>query len=63
MEVKNGQSGPAWVAPDAFPTAPNKNTWSNINNATTGVTVSTTVGNSTTSVDANETRPYNYDVY
>ncbi len=35
----------------------------NINTATTGVTVSTSVANSTTSVDANETRPYNYGVY
>lgn len=59
----SGQSGPAWSAPDAFPTAPNVRTWSNINTAYTGVTVSTTVGNSSRSVDANETRPYNYGVY
>jgi microcystin-dependent protein len=38
-------------------------TWSNINSSTTRVTVATTVGNSTTSVNANETRPYNFGVY
>lgn len=59
----NGQSEPAWPAPDAFSTPPNTKTWSNINSATTGVTVSTTIGDSTTSVNANETRPYNYGVY
>jgi microcystin-dependent protein len=37
-------------------------TWTNINSSSTGVTVSTTVGNSTTSVNANETRPYNFGV-
>jgi microcystin-dependent protein len=37
-------------------------TWANINSSTTGVTVATTVGNSTTSVNANETRPYNFGV-
>jgi microcystin-dependent protein len=37
-------------------------TWTNINSSFTGVTVSTTVGNSTTSVNANETRPYNFGV-
>jgi len=31
--------------------------------ATTGITVATTIANSTTSVDANETRPYNYGVW
>ena len=34
-----------------------------INSATTGITVATTVANSTTSVNATETRPYNYGVY
>jgi len=38
-------------------------TWDNINSHSTGITVDTTVANSTTSVDANETRPYNYGVY
>lgn len=38
-------------------------TWDNINSHSTGLTVSTTIGNNTTSVDANETRPYNYGVY
>ena len=31
--------------------------------ATTGISVATTVANSTTSVDTNETRPYNYGVW
>jgi microcystin-dependent protein len=38
-------------------------TWTNINSQSTGVTVTTTVGNSTTFIDANETRPYNFGVY
>jgi len=38
-------------------------TWDNINNHSTGVSVTTTVANSTTSVNANETRPYNFGVY
>jgi len=38
-------------------------TWSNINESTTGITVATTVSNSTTSVNPNETRPYNYGVW
>jgi len=38
-------------------------TWPNINRSTTGITATTTVANSTTSVNANETRPYNYGVY
>lgn len=37
--------------------------WTNINNSTTGVTVATTVANSTRNTDANETRPFNYGVY
>jgi microcystin-dependent protein len=37
-------------------------TWSNINSVTTGITVATTVANSTTSVNANETRPYNFGI-
>jgi len=37
--------------------------WSNINLNTTGVTVATTIANSTTSTNANETRPYNFGVY
>lgn len=53
------QLTPAWAAPDAT----TQRTWSNINNASTGITVSTTVSNSTTSTDANETRPYNFGVY
>jgi len=38
-------------------------TWNNINSATTGISVATTINNSTTSVDVNETRPYNYGVW
>uniref|UniRef100_A0A6C0HB17 Phage tail collar domain-containing protein n=1 Tax=viral metagenome TaxID=1070528 RepID=A0A6C0HB17_9ZZZZ len=38
-------------------------TWNNINSSTTGISVATTISNSTTSVDANETRPYNYGVW
>jgi hypothetical protein len=34
-----------------------------INSNTTGISVTTTVNNSTLSVNANETRPYNYGVY
>jgi microcystin-dependent protein len=37
--------------------------WDNINSNSTGITVDTTVANSTISVDANETRPYNFGVY
>ena len=35
----------------------------NISQSNTGVTASTTVANSTVSVNANETRPYNFGVY
>ena len=38
-------------------------TWSNVNTQTTGVIVNTTIANNTTSIDANETRPYNFGVY
>jgi microcystin-dependent protein len=38
-------------------------TWDNLNTSTTGVSVATTIANSTTNVDANETRPYNYGVW
>jgi len=38
-------------------------TWTNINSHSTGVTVTTTIGNNTTYIDANETRPYNFGVY
>ena len=37
--------------------------WTNINSQTTGISIATTIANSTTSVDANETRPYNYGVW
>ncbi len=37
--------------------------WTNINAVTTGVSVTTTIANSTTSTNANETRPYNFGVY
>jgi microcystin-dependent protein len=39
-------------------------TWDSlINSNTTGLTVATNISDSTTSVDANETRPYNYGVW
>jgi len=38
-------------------------TWSNIDLSFCGITVATTVANSTTSVNTNETRPYNFGVY
>ena len=38
-------------------------TWNNIGSKTTGVTVNTTIGNTTDFVHANETRPYNFGVY
>lgn len=37
--------------------------WTNISTQSTGVTVSTTVANSNTFTNANETRPYNFGVY
>jgi microcystin-dependent protein len=54
-----GSSNPSFAAND---TGINKS-WTNINSNSTGVTVATTVGNSTTFVNANETRPYNFGVY
>ena len=39
------------------------NTWTNIQSSTTGVSVTTVVGNTTSNVDTNETRPFNYGVY
>lgn len=38
-------------------------TWANINSSSTGVSVATTIANSTTATNANETRPYNFGVY
>jgi microcystin-dependent protein len=39
-------------------------TWTNIDDSTTGVQVSTSIANSTgANTDANETRPYNFGVY
>jgi microcystin-dependent protein len=38
-------------------------TWDNINTHGTGITVSTTIANNTTSNDDHETRPYNFGVY
>lgn len=54
-----GGSNPSFAGND---TGTNQ-TWLNVNSNTTGVTVATTVGNSTTSVNVNETRPYNFGVY
>ena len=52
-------------SPPSFPPYDSAGTrsWTNINSSTTGVTVSTTVANSSTFTDANETRPYNFGVY
>ena len=52
-------SNPSFAQADSAGTK----TWSNISSQFTGVTVSTTVGNNTTYIDANETRPYNFGVY
>lgn len=52
-------SNPSFAKSDSAGTK----TWSNVNSNTTGITVATTVANSTTSVNANETRPYNFGVY
>jgi len=59
-----GNSYPSGSNPSfaGYDTTGNK-TWTNINSHSTGVTVATTVANSTTSVNANETRPYNFGVY
>lgn len=38
-------------------------TWNNLNMNTTGISVATTVSNSTTNTDSYETRPYNYGVW
>jgi microcystin-dependent protein len=54
-----GSSNPSFAQYDSADTK----TWSNINRAFTGVTVATTIANSTTSINANETRPYNFGVY
>jgi len=54
-----GGSNPSF---GGYDTSAYDQTWTNINSNTTGVTVATTVGNSTTSVNANETRPYNFGV-
>jgi microcystin-dependent protein len=59
----DGQSNYSWSKPDAYASDQHKSTMYNINNASTGISVATTVANSTTSTDANETRPYNYGVY
>jgi microcystin-dependent protein len=60
----SGGSGYPGTTPSFAPyDSAGSKTWDNINSRTTGITVSTTVANSTTSVDANETRPYNFGVY
>jgi microcystin-dependent protein len=53
-----GSSNPSFAANDTG----SDRTWTNINSSFTGVTVNTTIGNSTTSVNMNETRPYNFGV-
>jgi hypothetical protein len=53
-------SNPSFAAYDSAGTR----TWNNLSLQTTGVTVSTTVGNNNSgNTDANETRPYNFGVY
>lgn len=51
-------SNPSFAAYDSA----GSRTWTNISSTSTGIAVATTVGNSTTSVNANETRPYNFGV-
>ena len=53
-----GGSNPSFAPYDSA----GSKTWSNINSSFTGLSVNTTVENSTTSVNANETRPYNFGV-
>lgn len=64
-DFNNSGGGYAGGSDPSFP--PNDSagsrTWTNINSNTTGVSVATTIGNSTTFVNANETRPYNFGVY
>jgi microcystin-dependent protein len=52
-------SNPSFAAYDSAGTR----TWNNLSLQSTGVTVSTTVGNNSGNTDANETRPYNFGVY
>jgi len=55
----SGGSGPSFTGDSAGSVS-----WPNImNTAYTGITVATSIGNSTTNADPNETRPYNYGVY
>lgn len=54
---------PLGMTKDAYQTSDNLHVTSNVNSSATGVTVATTISNSTTTVDVNETRPYNYGVY
>jgi len=53
-----GQLNPAWAKADSTL----EQTYANINSRITGVTVTTTVDNSTLSVNPNETRPYNFGI-
>jgi microcystin-dependent protein len=58
-----GNSYPGTIPSFAgYDSAGNK-TWTNINSSSTGVTVATTVANSSTNTHPSETRPYNYGVY
>jgi microcystin-dependent protein len=50
---------PSFAASDGAGTR----TWPNINSNSTGITVATTIANSSTNTHPSETRPYNYGVY
>jgi microcystin-dependent protein len=58
-DFNNSGANPPGFASDSA----GSRTWSNISTSTTGITVATTIANSTTNVNVNETRPYNFGVY
>lgn len=62
-DFNNNSTYPNFTVPSFANYDSGSKTWTNINSNTTGVTVATTVNNSTTNVNANETRPYNYGVW
>ena len=63
----NGSGGSAYPVGSNPSFAPydsaGSKTWTNITTQSTGVSVATTIGNNTTFINANETRPYNFGVY
>lgn len=58
-DFNNSGANPPGFASDSA----GSRTWSNISTSTTGITVATTIANSTTNVNVDETRPYNFGVY